>query len=61
MEQTDLEWLRDYCLTAIFYRDQNTEICQADIDRNRVEYERAEALFDDIQRAMFRLERSRPD
>jgi hypothetical protein len=61
MEQTDLDWLREYCLTGIAYRDSETEICQADIDRNRVEYDRAEALFDDIQRAMFRVEHSRPD
>jgi hypothetical protein len=48
MEQTDLEWLRDYCLAAIIYRDQNTSVNERDREDDRENYDRASELFEQV-------------
>jgi hypothetical protein len=48
MDQTDLEWLRDYCLAAIDYQDQNTSTNAEDRERAREAYDRASDLFEGL-------------
>jgi len=48
MKQPDLEWLRDYCLAAITYQDENTSATADDRERARDNYNRAADLFEQV-------------
>ena len=48
MEQTDLEWLRDYCLAAIIYRDEHTSVTERDREDDRANYDRASEFFEHV-------------